>query len=374
MDILAIWMEWNGRVPPVLGTMATIALIVGELCLLFDLIGRVLGTYVRTPLRVVARILLILLACAALAAPFVLGVIAGGGWATAGLIVSLLLSVLVTVNFLFPYHFGIRRIGKRPTLQDDKPLVPGAVLRRIFVWTELPAQSPAAIRCLVLSDLHCNTQARLQKLRDSFAALGDERYDLVLVLGDLGEKVALLPQVIESIAQLRPKYGVYAVRGNHDCETDHAERIARLAQDHSIALLSNIACVVPGLGIEIVGLEYPWLREGRPERSTSTFAIGLTHTPDNIMALSRLDVPLALAGHTHGGKARLPWIGSFPVPSKYGRFLDEGWFQLGRTQLYISPGFGYRRVTLGKRSVLVELTITDRRRNRTDKSGNPPAR
>ena len=116
---------------------------------------------------------------------------------------------------------------------------------------------------------------------------------------------------------------------------------------------------MPGLGIEIVGLEWPWDRGILPSPSRAAFAIGLTHTPDNIKMFSRLNVPLAVAGHTHGGKFRLPWIGSFPVGSKYGRFLDEGWFQFGSTRLYITSGIRHFPGLLGRPGVIVELTITD---------------
>ena len=94
-----------------------------------------------------------------------------------------------------------------------------------------------------------------------------------------------------------------------------------------------------------------------PDAIESAFSIGLTHTPDNIMLLDRLHVPLAFAGHTHGGKLALPFIGRIVVPSKYGRFLDSGWFKLRNTLMYITRGIGYSPGVMGRRGVITEVLI-----------------
>jgi predicted MPP superfamily phosphohydrolase len=359
MDTAPALIAFRERVAAASETAILAALVVGELCLYCDLAGRVLGTYVRTWRRIVVRGLIVLLAGAALAVPFVLAVTDVGGLQSFWLVLSTLLSVVVTVNFLFPYRFGIRRINDEAGVTEERALVRGITLRRVAVEMRLPSASPASLRCLILTDLHCTFRFNLVKLLASLAALPDPRCDMVFVLGDLGENSRLLPEVVRAIAGLRPRYGVFCVRGNHDLESDRPKLIADLAKENSIILLSSAAYTVPGLGVQIVGLDCPWHGSVLPSRREGGFAIGLTHTPDNIKVFSRLDVPLALAGHTHGGKIRLPGIGSFPVPSKYGRFLDEGWFQFAGTRLYVTPGIGHFPGLLGKQGVIVELTITD---------------
>ena len=353
------WIDGSERITTAPFVASLVVLIVGECCLYVELAGRVLGTYVRTPSRIILRNIIVWLACAVLAVPFLLALTRTGDGAAIWLLLSSLLSLLIIVHFLFPYHFGVRRIDCTADAAGERPLVPGVVLRRIATEAKLPPEGPGSLRCLVLSDLHCRWRFSVNKLRAALAALPDERYDMVFVLGDLGESPTRLSEVMQAIAGLRPSYGVFCVRGNHDYERRRPELIARLAKENSIVLLSNAGHVVPGLGIEIVGLECPWHCSVLPGRPQATFAIGLTHTPDNIMVFSRLGVPLALAGHTHGGKIRLPWIGSFPVPSKYSRLLDEGWFQFGNTRLYITPGLRHFPGLLGKPGVLVELAITD---------------
>jgi hypothetical protein len=355
-------MEWQERIATAPFVAALVILIIGECCLYCDLAGRVLGTYVRTVPRIVVRVLVVVVACTVLAVPFLLALLRAGGMESFWLVLSSLLNLLIIVLFLFPYRFGIRRINHAAGITGQEPLAPGVILRHVAVEASLPPECPGSLRCLVLSDLHCCWRFNVHRLQACVAALGQKCYHMVFVLGDLSESDSLLPEVMRTIAGLRPSHGIFCVRGNHDFEWRRPALIADLAKENSITLLPSVSYPVPGLGIEIVGLELPWFRSAAPSRPNVTFSIGLTHTPDNIMAFSRLDVPLALAGHTHGGKLRLPWIGSFPVPSKYGRFLDEGWFRLRNTRLYITRGLGHFPGLLGKSGVLLDLTITDPRR------------
>jgi predicted MPP superfamily phosphohydrolase len=66
----------------------------------------------------------------------------------------------------------------------------------------------------------------------------------------------------------------------------------------------------------------------------------LYHTPDLIETASELGVDLYLAGHTHGGQVRLPWLGAIFTASRYGKRYEMGSYRVGRTQLYVSRGIG----------------------------------
>lgn len=357
-NLLAL-VEWQERIGTAPFIASLVVLIIGEWCLYTELSSRILGTFVRTVPRMIVRHLVVATVCVALMVPFLLALTQAGDWMVFWLLLSSSIHLLLIVQFLFPYRFGIRMPNTGVGVARDELLTPGIVLRRITCVAKLPPGGPESLRCLVLSDLHCAWRYNLRKLREVVAGLKDVPYDAVLVLGDLGEKPANLPETMQVIASLHSKYGIFLVRGNHDFERRRAGLIARLAAENSIVLLPNAAQVVPELGIELVGLEWPWDRGRLPSPAQTSFAIGLTHTPDNIKVFSRLNVPLAVAGHTHGGKFKLPWLGAFPVGSKYGRFLAEGWFEFGGTRMYVTPGFGHFPGYLHKHGVVVELAITD---------------
>jgi len=66
----------------------------------------------------------------------------------------------------------------------------------------------------------------------------------------------------------------------------------------------------------------------------------LYHTPDLAESLSGTGIDLYLAGHTHGGQIRLPFLGALITFSAYGKKYEMGRYTLGETTLYVSRGLG----------------------------------
>ncbi|MBQ6517614.1 MAG: hypothetical protein IJI14_02785 [Anaerolineaceae bacterium] len=82
-------------------------------------------------------------------------------------------------------------------------------------------------------------------------------------------------------------------------------------------------------------------------QKSSKFRILLEHYPEYFLYLKKkkamLDIDLALAGHAHGGVARIPHIGSLYAPGQ-GFFpkLTEGRHKFGTGFVVISRGLGGR--------------------------------
>jgi predicted MPP superfamily phosphohydrolase len=72
----------------------------------------------------------------------------------------------------------------------------------------------------------------------------------------------------------------------------------------------------------------------------------LSHTPDIALEASQRGIEAVLAGHTHGGQVRLPFVGAFTTRTSLGPYYDRGRFDFaapnrrGFTTLYINPGVG----------------------------------
>jgi predicted MPP superfamily phosphohydrolase len=69
----------------------------------------------------------------------------------------------------------------------------------------------------------------------------------------------------------------------------------------------------------------------------------MAHEPDYADAVLQHPrgklVDVILAGHTHGGQVRLPWLGALVLPPM-GKNYAEGYFQIGHMQLYVNRGIG----------------------------------
>jgi predicted MPP superfamily phosphohydrolase len=72
----------------------------------------------------------------------------------------------------------------------------------------------------------------------------------------------------------------------------------------------------------------------------------LAHSPDVVLEASTRALDAVIAGHTHGGQVRLPFLGAVTTRSGLGPYYDWGRFEFnapnarGYTTLYVNPGVG----------------------------------
>ncbi|MBI4133406.1 hypothetical protein HY478_02215 [Candidatus Uhrbacteria bacterium] len=101
-----------------------------------------------------------------------------------------------------------------------------------------------------------------------------------------------------------------------------------------------------GAKLAIVGADDLWFGDTDLEAATAGIPedvprILLAHNPDIVYALGDQKFDGILAGHTHGGQIRLPWIGAVPsIPTVLGRAYDRGVFDWRGMPLLITQGIG----------------------------------
>lgn len=249
-------------------------------------------------------------------------------------------------------HFGDRSGYRVESLR-----VPSAALAR-------------PLRLLHLSDLHlCRGDRAKQRF---IRRVTDDDFDFVFLTGDIAEE-AEAESLVPELLSRSPRYGAYAVLGNHDhhrlsaaqqwqefltghpvkatLPTDAAQEKARIEAGDRWRVLVNEAVTheIDGRQVVIAGVDDPYTHHGDLQAAMhrvkqADCLIGLVHVPTDLASFSQRGFHLVLAGHTHGGQVRLPGIGALrtqcDLPPRHARGLHH----VERTAVHVSAGLGASQV------------------------------
>jgi predicted MPP superfamily phosphohydrolase len=203
-----------------------------------------------------------------------------------------------------------------------------------------------------LTDLHLGRLSCERVLREMVSTTNALRADLVLWTGDLIDyTLSDLSAGIALVKAVESRYGAWMTEGNHDLADDEGEFRRRVKTAGVPLLLDESALTnVRGYPVQIFGLR--WLSGTDPRRDHATalqvrqvmrkrqrdaFPILLSHHPHAFDAATSADLPLTLAGHTHGGQLMLD--GRHGLGSVMFRYWS-GLYRRGRSQLVVSNGVG----------------------------------
>lgn len=165
------------------------------------------------------------------------------------------------------------------------------------------------------------------------------------VMSDRRRAPELMREVAACMGRARARYGAFACLGNHDRWFDaHAVTAALRGVGITVLRDEHTTVRINGEPLPIVGIDDPWTRVANVTRAfagvNAPFTLALTHRPYVFEHWSHPRALLLLAGHTHGGQVRLPWLGPPFVPSHYGRRYAHGLFRRGDTYMYVNSGVG----------------------------------
>jgi hypothetical protein len=215
--------------------------------------------------------------------------------------------------------------------------------RHVLPITDLP---PAldGLRIAHVTDMHfpANHAAAARAL----AILAEERPDVVIHTGDMVETWRGLDDLVAFATLARGTLATVAVRGNWEGSAGiGSDVLARTYAAAGVTYLQNDvhAVRVGTASLALAGLDDPVRARPDPaairRKLEGDVAIWALHGPGYADLLPP-DTPahLLLAGHTHGGQIRLPFLPGL-APSGSGRFL-AGWYDTPAAPLYVSRGVG----------------------------------
>jgi uncharacterized protein len=204
----------------------------------------------------------------------------------------------------------------------------------------LPPQHEG-LRLGLITDVHHSATVSADHVTRAVHLLKSAQPDLVVLGGDYvtyGNRAYVEP-VAELLAPLaETTHGSFAALGNHDDDRDMA---AALERNHFAVLKDeHTRVLIGGEPLDIIGIRF-WTRRAEHlaavVKGTAPNSILIAHDPRRLEQAARLDVPLVVSGHTHGGQVLLPGVGplakkEFPVLAGFTRQLN--------TSLFVSRGVG----------------------------------
>ncbi len=240
------------------------------------------------------------------------------------------------------------------TLLPDQ-LVGGALMKR-HLQSEIAlrkievriANWPAkfdGVRLGHISDLHVGDLMPTSRAIEAVHMLRSESPDLIACTGDVVDlDVAGCEPVFEALGALRAPLGRYFVLGNHDL-LDNARRVLRLAQSSGLKTLRGEMLTARG-GLRIAGIDWSRTLEGNAHEIRSIVQDGsiphllLAHNPKAFREAAKHNVPLTLAGHTHGGQFTLNRKGREKPRLATAKALRAGHYHDGASHLFVTTGAG----------------------------------
>lgn len=206
-----------------------------------------------------------------------------------------------------------------------------------------------------LSDLH--VKENISIYREIVAKLNEIKPDLIFLTGDFVEESSNIEKCIEIVRHFKAKYGVWAVLGNWDYWMGDPQELVKRLNEVGINILINDSkkININSTTLYLIGVDDPFTRKDNLNKaveginfneihSGEAFAILLAHSPDIFELAKQIKIPLTLAGHTHGGQVRLPFIGPVYSLTPTMRKYSVGLFMEGNSQMYVNPGIGWSQV------------------------------
>lgn len=201
-------------------------------------------------------------------------------------------------------------------------------------------------RIVHLSDIHWDTYTNPARLQAIFEGINALEPEMIVLTGDLITHYRkFIEPCARSLGRLRARHGVYAVLGNHD-HWANGPMLRAALQQQAIRVLTNEHARIRD-AFWLVGVDDPHLQfsdldaalRGIPHDRLPR--ILLAHSPD-IMGEAQGRVDLVLAGHTHGGQVRFPWLGPLmrATRRRAGKPFIMGMKRAGTTLCFTNRGLG----------------------------------
>ena len=225
------------------------------------------------------------------------------------------------------------------------------------------------LRIAQISDLHIGPTIRKNYVQDVVIKTNATNPDLIFITGDLADaKVTMIAEELSALANLKSKYGVYFVTGNHEYYWEAEEIINKmnsfgfktLLNENSIVEINQAKLLIAGVpdpaGEQHSKNHTPDFKKSIANSIDTDFKILLAHRPNACFEASTLGFDLQFSGHTHAGQF-FPFNLFIGFAHKYYQGLNR----YEQMWVYVNSGTGYwgpaNRLTVPAEISLIQLTL-----------------
>lgn len=208
------------------------------------------------------------------------------------------------------------------------------------------------LKIVQFSDLHYGTTIKEEELKNVINKINELNPDIIFFTGDLIDNSYKISEdeeklIAKELNKLKSNIGIYAVRGNHDIN-DNFENIIKntyielLNNQNKLLYFDNSSTPIMLIALDdnLKGTQN--IDNAFNFEDNDYYKILITHEPDDYDKLPK-NVNLFLAGHSHLGQVRLPFIGSVYNMEGAKKYKEEK-YEIDETNLFISGGLGTTKI------------------------------
>ena len=248
--------------------------------------------------------------------------------------------VFIVTGFLLFYTYTTYVSNTMMIVKEDR-----------IVDKDIPNQFNG-VKIIQFSDLHYGTTFFEKQLKKMVKKINDRNPDLVVFTGDLIDKEYKVSSeesemINKYLSRIKTKLGKYAVSGEED-----GDEFTTIMNQSGFTILNNNYELLYNDGNEeilLVGLDSSLsgkqdIKKAYEYFSTegynsNIYTISLVHEPDSVNEMMQYKNDLVLAGHSHNGNIRIPFIGALSKVEGAKKY-DQEYYKINNTKLYISSGMG----------------------------------
>lgn len=210
--------------------------------------------------------------------------------------------------------------------------------------------SLSGLKIVHLSDLHFGSTMFNENVKEIKEMTNIRKPDIVVFTGDLIKKDYKLKskeqeKLIKYLKSIDASLGKYAILGDQDNELVstifNQSDFTILRNEYELIYKNNDdAILLIGLTDKNQDIDKAYSYFKEENHKANIYTITLVHKPDTADEIVTHPTNLILAGHSHNGNIRIPFI-NYPLYQYDGaKKYNQDYYKINNTKLYISSGLG----------------------------------